>query len=124
MTDNQQYPNVIAMLACVLFVSGCTTTIKKHYSAELSQIKLGDSVDKLKTVFPDVYLGGVKNNVEVYFFEWDRYDPLHAKANQSSGRVSESLQFYFADGKLTSWGSPVDWRADTSIDLRHTIEQK
>jgi hypothetical protein len=94
-------------------------SIQEVYATELSQIKIGMSLEEFRTVLPKAYVGGQSGDVTAYEIvlqqryttrrDRQRHRALFLFGSPAASVNKQVLWFYFAEDKLAKWGRPQDW---------------
>lgn len=105
-----------------VLIVGCTSTksINQQYSKELSQLQIGESLERFREILPQAVVAGQNSiggkSVDAYEIVHNHmYDQWYGFTRE------ERLWFYFHDRTLVKWGPPGAWPDPADLVVEHRL---
>lgn len=80
------------------------TSIKDKYVKQLAKIQVGDYIEKVATIFPEMFMTSDTMKNTQYEFDYHQQYFLAAQSKPLEKTYSQTLRFYFVNKKLVHWG--------------------
>lgn len=80
------------------------TNIKQKYVSELAQIQVGDYIEAVAKLFPEMSLSSDTMKNTQYEVDYHQQYLLVANNNSQEKTYTQTLRFYFVNKKLVHWG--------------------
>jgi hypothetical protein len=112
----------VILIFLVLLLAGCSTTtsnikslptinnpsveltdIKQKYVDELAVIQVGDYIESVASLFPEMYIASDTMKNTQYEFDYQQQYFLTADKNSLEKTYTQTLRFYFVNRKLVHW---------------------
>jgi len=80
------------------------TSIKQKYVNELADIQVGDYIEKVALLFPEMSIASDTMKNTQYEFDYHQQYFLAADNSSLTKTYTQTLRFYFVNKKLVHWG--------------------
>lgn len=80
------------------------TSIKQKYVNELGNIQVGDYIETVAVLFPEMFIASDTMKNTQYEFDYHQQYFLAADSSPQEKTYSQTLRFYFVNNKLVHWG--------------------
>ncbi len=80
------------------------TSIKQKYVNELANIQVGDYIESVAVLFPEMHIASKTMKNTQYEFDYNQQYFLAADNSSLEKTYTQTLRFYFVNKKLVHWG--------------------
>lgn len=79
------------------------TSIKQKYVNELANIQVGDYIEAVAVLFPEMFIASQTMKNTQYEFNYNQHYFLAADNRAQEKTYTQTLRFYFVNKKLVHW---------------------